>query len=165
MKFTVLSRTKAKKFSFSDIKEKTIIISITDMGSNDNIFNRQQNLLDVCRVKFDDVEKGEENCITENDARKILNFVERYKNKVSHIVVHCEAGVSRSAGVCAALMYILNGSDMEIFDNPKFCPNMTCYRTVLNEYFKEIDEKEIKGKEEHNIEVWKKENGLDDEER
>ena len=83
-KFTVMSRSAAKKFSYGNIPEKTVIISITDVGSEDNRFNRQSNLVDVCRVKFDDVEKGEPNCITKSDAQKIMNFMnlEQFMNQV-----------------------------------------------------------------------------------
>lgn len=164
-KFTVMSRSAAKKFSFGNIPEKTIIISITDVGSEDNRFNRQSNLVDVCRVKFDDVEKGEENCITKSDAQKIVDFMKKYDD-IQNVIVHCEAGVSRSAGCCAALMLACNGSDMEIFSNPVFCPNMTVYRTVLNTFMGVDDtwvfpEEETTEKEEMNLALWRKANDID----
>lgn len=162
MKFSVMSRQNARKFSFGNIPEKTIIVSITDVQSDFNHFKRQANLIGVCDVKFDDVERGEENCITKQDAQKILAFVNRYKDVVEHIIVHCEAGVSRSAGVCAALMHILTGNDMAIFDNPRFTPNMTCYRMVMNEYYEKLNEEEIAEKEAHNLDVWKKENDVEE---
>ena len=173
MIFSVMSREKARKFSFSKIDKKTVIISITDVDSEYNKFNRQPNIIDVCPVKFDDVEKGEENCITKQDAEKIVNFIKRYKDIAEHVIVHCEAGVSRSAGVCAALLYATTGSDMQIFDDAKYCPNMTCYRTILNacdelqyglfENENTISENEINEKEKHNISIWKKANDLDEE--
>ena len=52
--------------------------------------------------------------MTIQDAEKILNFVKGYPGP-EDILVHCGAGVSRSAGVAAALSLILNGSDWEIF--------------------------------------------------
>ena len=58
-------------------------------------------------------------------------------------------------------MCILTGSDDYIFNNPHFCPNMTCYRAVLNAYFGSYDDEEIKRKEAKSIEVWRKANGLD----
>lgn len=164
-KFTVMSRSGARRFSFGNIAEKTVIISITDVDSDNNRFNRQSNIVGICEVKFDDVEKGEKNCITKNDAQKIVDFMKRHED-VPNVVVHCEAGVSRSAGCCAALMYIYNGSDMEIFSNPRFCPNMTVYRTVLNAFMGENDdwtfpEEDANKKENLNIELWKKHNDMD----
>ena len=64
------------------------------------------------------------------DAEKIKQFVEAHKE--DSIIVHCDAGVSRSAGIAAALMKFYNGDDTPIFDNPRYCPNMLCYRTMLN---------------------------------
>ena len=88
------------------------------------------------------------------------------KNKVDKFIVHCEAGVSRSAGVGAAIMKALNGDDWDVFKNPLKCPNMKCYRTVLNAfvdagYFDEDPMEEIKFKEETNIAKWKEFNEID----
>lgn len=166
-KFTVMSRAEARKTSFKQMKEKTIIVSITDVVSEKNRFNRQSNLIGVCDVKFDDVEKGGENCITKNDAMKIIDFIDRFYSEADHIIVHCEAGVSRSAGACAAIMLMYDGNDMPIFENPKFCPNMTVYRTIIEAFqekrgipMRSAFEEEIIEKEKINIEVWKKENDI-----
>jgi predicted protein tyrosine phosphatase len=70
----------------------------------------------------------------ENMAQQILDFVTCFKDKVDMIVVHCEAGISRSAGVAGALSKILNGDDKYYFDH--YLPNMLVYRTILNTYFK-----------------------------
>lgn len=117
-------------------------------------------------LKFDDVEKDSptETAISKSDAEAIVKYINRVKNKVDYIAVNCEAGVSRSAGVCAAIMMALNGDDSEVFNDPSKCPNMKCYRTVLNEfaengYFDEdtkgISNEEIHQKELDNIEIWK----------
>ena len=42
-----------------------------------------------------------------------------------------------NAGVAAAIMKALFGDDWEVFDNPKYVPNMTCYRTVLDAFYYE----------------------------
>lgn len=164
-KFTVMSRNAARRFSFGNIEEKTIIISITDVCSENNRFHPNPNIVGICEVKFDDVEKGEQFCITKKDAEKIVNFV-RKNEDVDNIIVHCEAGVSRSAGCCAAIMLVYNGSDMEIFSNPRFCPNMTVYRTVLNAFMGEdngwiFPEEEATEKEKISIENWKKANDIE----
>ena len=159
MKFQVMSRQNAKKYSYA-VKHKCAFVSITDVFSKENQFADNSNIIGVFKVQFDDVERGGENCITEKQGNMIVKFVMSVKDKVDEIVVHCEAGVSRSAGVCAALMKILNDDDFEIFNNPRFCPNMTCYRTVLNAYFDSIDEESIQQKEEHNLKVWREANDI-----
>lgn len=146
MKFCVLSRRRARHLSWNPNIEDCAIISITDVGSSENQFGRNPHIKGILRLSFDDVDFGEDNCITKEDGRRILNFVQEYVRRVEMIVVHCEAGISRSAGICAALMRIINGDDEEIFDNPKFCPNMSCYRTVLRTYYDDWSE-------DHRIEV------------
>lgn len=161
MEFVVLSRPKAKALSYKQDIKDCAIISITDVGTRENVFNHNTHIKGICKLQFDDVEAGDLNAITEEDANKIVNFLNSVKDRVDMIVVHCEAGVSRSAGVCAAAMTILGHDDMQIFDNPKFCPNMSCYRAVLTAAGKELDEKVIEAKEHHNLYLWCKENDIE----
>ena len=65
----------------------------------------------------------------------IKQFILKYINDtdLDLIIVQCEAGQSRSAGVAAALMKYVWNDDTAIFNNKKYTPNMLCYRTVLNE--------------------------------
>ena len=166
----ILNRKEAKKFSCESHDFKTAIISITDTDKADVIFekNEANGIRAVLRLKFDDVERDykNEHCITKEDAENIVKFVNKNKNKVDKFIVHCEAGVSRSAGVGAAIMKALNGDDWDVFKNPLKCPNMKCYRTVLNAfidagYFDEDPMEEIKFKEETNIAKWKEFNEID----
>ena len=111
----ILNRKEAKKFSYESHDFKTAIISITDTDKADVIFekNEANGIRAVLRLKFDDVERDykNEHCITKEDAENIVKFVNKNKNKVDKFIVHCEAGVSRSAGVGAAIMKALNGDD------------------------------------------------------
>lgn len=72
---------------------------------------------------------------TNNDALNIFDFVEIYKKDVDLIIVHCEAGISRSAGVAGALSLMYNGTDEYYFK--KYLPNIFVYRKILNTYMKE----------------------------
>ena len=166
----ILNRKEAKKFSCESHDFKTAIISITDTDKADVIFEKNEinGIRAVLRLKFDDVERDykNEHCITKEDAENIVKFVNKNKNKVDKFIVHCEAGVSRSAGVGAAIMKALNGDDWDVFKNPLKCPNMKCYRMVLNAfadagYFDEDPMEEIKFKEETNIAKWKEFNEID----
>ena len=161
MKFQVMNRMGAADYStYADIP-KTIIISITDVNADDNVFQPNAQIIDILRLKFDDVEINEHNHITKDDGRRIIDFVNQHINDVEQIVVHCEGGVSRSAGVCAALMKIINGNDWEIFKSGYYCPNMTCYRTVLETYYGSYDQAEADEKITYNIKQWRKLNELD----
>jgi len=70
---------------------------------------------------------------SKDDARSILKMVELTAPYINLIAVNCVAGISRSAGVAAALAKCLGQSDEKFF-NPKgpYRPNMFVYRTLLN---------------------------------
>ena len=65
----------------------------------------------------------------EDDAKKIVEFLKKYPN--TDIIVHCDAGISRSSGVAAAIMKWATGDDSPIFKSYRYCPNTWCYRKTL----------------------------------
>ncbi len=67
--------------------------------------------------------------MTADDARAILDFVASHANKVDLIVCQCEAGVSRSAGIAAALSRIMQGDDEFFFVH--YLPNHHIYELLL----------------------------------
>ncbi len=89
--------------------------------------------LGVLRLAFDDVEptrreKGGKTPMTPAQAREVREFVEGHLDAAELIVVHCDAGVSRSPAVAAALWRWLEGSRGPFFD--LFRPNGHVYRTL-----------------------------------
>lgn len=84
---------------------------------DDHDINKGNALKQVCKL------------ITPKDADDILKFVSAHT--VDTVVCQCDAGISRSSAVAAALSYIINGSDRQIFDNPQYAPNMLVYKTIL----------------------------------
>jgi len=107
----VMSRTRAIEFSFGAHSERIAVISISDVDKESpELFNNPDNgIFQQFRVLFDDVEIGQPNCMTDEQATKIAEFVLGIRDAATKIVVHCEAGVSRSAGTAAAIMKFLNG--------------------------------------------------------
>lgn len=139
MNITVMNRRDAVRYSFHPQQEKTSVISISTPGEQyrTSVYTSPYNgISSVLRLWFDDVESGKD-CIQKEDTEKIKRFVEAHKE--DSIIVHCDAGVSRSAGIAAALMKYYNGDDTPIFDNPRYCPNMLCYRTMLNTLMEETE--------------------------
>lgn len=67
----------------------------------------------------------------EDDAYLIKRLLDKFPN--TDVIVHCDAGISRSSGIAAAILKAYTNDDIIIFDNPKYRPNMLCYRTTLNE--------------------------------
>jgi predicted protein tyrosine phosphatase len=117
-------------------KEKTApdtaIISITDYGDEKNIFYDADWLKAVFEIQFDDVDEGGHHCITFSQADEIAEFVLRVRKKVQRIIVHCEFGQSRSAGIAAAICQYLNKHDDGILVNRRYYPNKTCYHYMLS---------------------------------
>lgn len=128
----VLNRAKAKKYSYQEHNLKSVIISINDLDQNLINFNNNENnnILAVIKLRFDDVTSGY-GVIKDDQAMQIANFIKYWMDKTDIIVVHCSAGVSRSAGCAAAIMKYINNDDTPIFKNPRYVPNMTVYRSVL----------------------------------
>jgi len=111
------------------------IISITDCDvEKEPNFIQNQFLMGVLRLKFDDIENYEPGLIRFNSAIavKILKFVEELKDDIDILVVHCLAGVSRSAGVAAAIDDLYIQSDKRWFMIKR--PNAHVYRTIINAY-------------------------------
>ena len=133
VKVIVMNRKEAEKYSFRTHFDESAMISVStpDERYNLNIYGSLYNRIKrILRLEFDDVDRGSL-AMTEEDAASIAEFVE--ENKGRTIIVHCDAGISRSAGIAAAIMKHYNGDDSPIFNNPWYCPNMLCYRMVLEQ--------------------------------
>ena len=137
MQFLVLSRREIENYKCD---KAHIVISIKDpeteivgLPYNDT----RLSTLYLAFHDFDDLSKdypGKIRLFNKEDAKKIVEFVNHYKNKIEIIVCNCEAGISRSAGVAGALSKIFNKDDTEIFKN--YLPNMLVYRTIYETYRK-----------------------------
>lgn len=145
----VLSKNSAENYCRMCQTENSIIISINDdyHGAKQEYaylpMNKDNRVVAVLPLVFDDVEEDEAaeggkyegyTVISDEQAERIANFVLAYKDRCTRIICHCYAGVSRSAGCCAAIMKALTGDDSRVFDSNMFCPNMTVYRKVLNAF-------------------------------
>ena len=122
MNIHIMSRAKAIAYSHQPHSETVAVISISDYDKESPVLisNSNNGIAAHCKVKFNDVEHGENKCITENDALKIVLFVMKNAKLIDKLIVHCEAGVSRSAGVAAAIMKAVNGDDWGVFDNSRY---------------------------------------------
>ena len=142
MNIRILSRTKAVKLSYTDFEKDKVIISIKDPWAEKAHFNGGNgSIKEILYLSFYDISEetqdifGGYNSMSPDDARKIAYFVNKWKDKVDTIWVHCEVGVSRSAGIAMAIMEHLNMDLTPVFENPTYCPNMLCYE-LTNQAFK-----------------------------
>ena len=75
----------------------------------------------VTRVKF----TRKIQLMTADQAREIWRFVDKHKSQVGAFAVHCNAGMSRSPAVAAALAVYLNLDEQKILR--KYQPNRFVY--------------------------------------
>jgi hypothetical protein len=71
-------------------------------------------------------------------AQQILDFFTKGQREgIDLCICQCDAGISRSAGVAAALSYILTQDDAWVFKDPRYMPNRLVYRTILDTYYRD----------------------------
>lgn len=141
MNVIVLNKVKAQELSYNDFSSNKTIISIRTPDDEQAVFNLENDTIkDILHLSFYDVStEAQDICkgypaMTDDDALKIKEFVLKWKDKVDTIIVHCDAGVSRSAGVAAGILDGLNQDSSQIFDNNRYLPNSLCYRKTLNAF-------------------------------
>jgi len=117
--------------------ENAVVISITSKNGSPANISTTNGLFEILFLKFDDISRTDLNLCAEDFtlfnrdfAKKILAFVEKHTDKL--IICQCEAGISRSAGVAAALSKIYNGDDSFFYKN--YRPNSLVYNEILKEY-------------------------------
>ena len=141
MKILVLSRMQAEAMS-NWLGCNTAIISITAPDDDDAVFADNQFIKGIFRIKaYDIVEdeityrgaKGKNKRIlkaaTAKDLKGLKEFVDSIKD-VDLLIVHCGAGISRSAAVAVAVAEYL-GVNFKLTDDKH--PNGLLYRLTCSE--------------------------------
>lgn len=122
MYFNVINRSLASKpETYNVIEVPYLVISISSHEEPTIAIPSNDNCVDKLFLKFDDKSYATQETLAHyvgtaypmktEDAKKILEFVLKYKDDVNDIIVHCEAGISRSPAVAIALSEILNGKE------------------------------------------------------
>ena len=118
------------------VRSSYIVISIHDTYSSPAKVKQQSGLRAVLQLAFDDAEPTNSAALpkaltlmTREQAKSIWEFVEHHMDTVGAVVVHCEAGVSRSPAVAAALCKSMGGNDRKFWR--EYQPNVHVYRLVL----------------------------------
>ncbi len=111
-----------------------VIISVTSAPDDVARLRLNEACRGVLRLAFVDAEVASElyaeaSLFSREQALTVWTFVQQHD--VQRIIVHCDAGVSRSAGVAAALARVLNHDDAEFFAG-RYRPNMRVYRALLD---------------------------------
>jgi predicted protein tyrosine phosphatase len=119
------------------VKSSYVVISIHDPDKQPPPIRKQPGFRASLVLSFDDAEEvpamalpGEIVLMSRGQAKKIRRFIEKHREDVGAVVVHCEAGMSRSPGVAAALCRAF-GQDDQLFWQ-EYQPNRHVYRLVLD---------------------------------
>jgi len=135
-----LSREKAEAYQG---REPYGLISLTDPGTALARLQDDPNRLGLLTLQFHDISHTPEEFAslvrrperdhyilpTADHARQIVRFVREMAPRVEKIVIHCEAGISRSAGVGAGLAHCLKQPDIHFYDHG--VPNVRVRRLVI----------------------------------
>lgn len=129
-------------FDVENIAESTLIISISSTDDQIPLILKSGENKMVAHVEFlmfDDIDASEPigglKPMSKNDAKRIVDAFLHYSDTVSQIIVHCDAGYSRSPAVAAALAKALGESDEEFFGHD-YCINNHVYTTLLRQLAK-----------------------------
>lgn len=150
-----------KAFAKENRPEKMAIISITDPDSKPANITRSPGFSGIIRMRFYDIEQDDFwhgkflNAMRPWQAKEIADFVNKVEDKIDFLFVHCEAGVSRSAGVAAAISLVKFGTDKEFFNSGKYSPNMNCYKLTLEAFGYKTDPLTLEELEKLNIQAIK----------
>ena len=122
-------------------KYNTVLISIHDPNREIHPPSKVEGWVDVLQIQFWDVEStiGNYEPLSEEQGGIIKRFIEKHKDK--RFMIHCAAGVSRSAGVGCAVECIVNfdGDDYgyktgcsDIKGHKRYSPNPTVYQRIVD---------------------------------
>ncbi|MEM9070020.1 MAG: hypothetical protein AAGE52_16045 [Myxococcota bacterium] len=140
MKFFVYSRPAIERVPAHDVPH--IVISITTTSDDRARIPESKEQRGLLRLSFPDADSvipgyEERDLFSEIHADAIWEFVLRHRADISRIALHCDAGMSRSPGVAAALSKVLVGNDAQFFK--RYHPNMRVYRTLLERYYEKFE--------------------------
>ena len=100
MQIITLNRYEVSSFR---TEKSCMIFSVKDPESDPVFINEFQNLVHVEWLEFWDVSDSRDGAITQSMADKIALVFKKYRDECEIVVVQCEAGVSRSAGIAVAI--------------------------------------------------------------
>ena len=136
MIINVMSERAAETASY-ELKDRTAIISVRNMDAEPVLFCEGPQLIGVKTLYFADTSEDTPDSFSKAQAEEIKDFLLQMLGKIDRLIVHCEFGVSRSAGIAAAVLDALTGDSSVIFNDSWYVPNMRCYRLVYNALYDE----------------------------
>ena len=125
------------------LDEDFILISITNPWTRHVRIPTNKHCNWILRLRFHDTAQKQRGKVhfRHRHAQRIKRFVLRHDT--GFIICQCRAGISRSAGVGAALAKYYNLDVEEYFTTGGYVPNLLVFRTLLEAFGIEIGDDEI----------------------
>jgi predicted protein tyrosine phosphatase len=134
MEFFVYSRGAIERVAPHDVPHA--IISITSTPDDVARLPGTESCRGVLRLAFLDVDAapgGDDTGLFSRDqARAVCDFIDMHRAHLVRLIVHCDAGISRSPAIAAGIAVCLGQSDEEFFR--RYQPNRRVYRMVIDEW-------------------------------
>jgi predicted protein tyrosine phosphatase len=143
MEFFVYSRPAVEMILPFDAPH--VFISITTPNDPDPAkLPENEHTRGVLRLSFSDIDQefrsplGEDPddtrvLFSSEHGRQVIDFIEERWEHIQVVIVHCDAGMSRSPAVAAALEKLFNQDDALYFK--RYHPNMRVYRGILSAFY------------------------------
>ena len=139
MKVSIYSKPELFKIIKSKgLPPNTAIVAFTDEGCGE--FLNFPITADVLKVEFDDIRARDipKERIVEllPEAHAIAVFVDQKIKEHKNIICQCDYGISRSAGLAAAVLERYAHKGIEVFSNYRYNPNQIVFNKVYKELMK-----------------------------
>ncbi|MCB9603075.1 MAG: hypothetical protein H6720_22390 [Sandaracinus sp.] len=118
-------------------EEAHVVISITTSADDVAVLPEAPSRVAVLRLVFPDADVAvagisKDALFGAHHADRVWDFLEAHRDGITCVVLHCDAGMSRSPGVAAAIARVEHGDDTFFFR--RYHPNMRVYRTLLESH-------------------------------
>ena len=135
MQFIVLNEYSIQKYN---IQEKHIVISIRSPNTDYVKLPESDSRVAALFLDFSDIDRKIDHptakLFTEEQAEAIWNFFNFYKHKINTVICQCEAGISRSSAIAAALAKSIEQNNDRFFHY--YLPNHFVYSQILKIIYK-----------------------------
>ena len=135
MKVSILS--KSELFKLLEKKELTSKTAVVSFADEEDDFLELPNNVDHLKIVFYDIRPS--STVPEHydkllpEAPDIARFVSNKIKEGKDIICQCDYGISRSAGLAAAILERYAHKGLDVFSDYKYTPSQFVYNKVLKE--------------------------------
>lgn len=137
MNIRVMSKNEALMYTNLKYIKPCAIISINCLNDTAPAFRDNDNVKAILKLYFNDINRPYKDLEPRQEQLKGLKeFVDTIKEneEIEELIIHCTAGISRSAAVAAAICQYLNLDELEIiWNNHQYVPNTLVYELAIKE--------------------------------